>query len=123
MLALLQGATGPVLAQLPAAPSTAGLERLSYQQLRAQLDELQNQRQTIANRRDALSRQYESATGANQQGMAARLTIMDKSIVAMEADIAAVAHELVVKPPGTTQTQPVAGTGGMISTRGWECRC
>ena len=109
----------PDAPQAPPSPAV-GLERLSYQQLRAQLDELQSQRQTIANRRDALSRQYERATGANEQGIAARLTIMDKSIVAMESDIAAVAHELVVKAPGTTvppfvgrhwQDSEVAGLG------------
>ena len=99
-----QDKAAPVIAPTPRAATSSGLEGLSYAQLKARLNELQQQRQTIASRREAIAGQYERASGANQKGIGDRLTVMDNSIVGMETNIAAIALEMSKKAP--VQTQP-----------------
>lgn len=105
----IHGPGETVAAQTPAQSVTDGLNALSYPQLRARLNELQQQRQTVASRREALAGQYEDATGANQEGIAARLTVMDKTIVGMEGDIAVVARAMAIKAPITSEPPPGVG--------------
>lgn len=85
----------------PAAPGSS-LDGLSYNQLKTRLAELQDQRQLLANRRSIVSREYERATGTNKEGIGARLTMMDKSMVQIESDLSTVGLAMV--PKRTTES-------------------
>ena len=99
MLRDLQG--GPAVAKVPTtpppppdapqfivSPSTglANLASMSYKQLQARFNELQNQRQILADRRSNDANQYRSATGVSRDGIGARLQVMDRSMVQIEGD-------------------------------------
>jgi hypothetical protein len=93
----------------PAAPSTTALDGLSYTQLKSRQDELQDQRQLLADRRSTVASTYERATGANKEGIAARLVVMDRSMAQIESDLSAVGLAMVPRRPvtGTTSTPPI----------------
>ena len=95
----------------PPPPATSDLAQLSSNQLRRRLEELRNQRADIASRRQNLAESYETATGANREGMGQRLQILDNNIVVYEAEIAAVGREMAAKAPSrvTESTTPPAG--------------
>jgi hypothetical protein len=97
----------PTVTQTPASE----LAKLTYQQLRARLNELQNQRQTLAGRRDALADGYEGSTGANRDGMGARLQTLDNNIVNYEREIAIVGQEMAAKAPSREFTTQSASNG------------
>src|SRR5207253_8047898 len=82
------GATAPK-ALTPAA-STSSLDGLTYLELKARQAELQDQRQLLADRRANVARTYESAHDASRAGIGDRLAVMDKSMVQIETDLAAV---------------------------------
>jgi hypothetical protein len=84
-------------------PTLAGnpLDALNYAQLRTRQSELQDQRQGLANRRAAVARDYERASGANKEGIAARLAVMDRSLAQFESDLSAVGLAMV--PTRTTE--------------------
>src|SRR4051812_42639340 len=94
-----QSASTPTAPQAPVAASQTNLDRLSYQQLRARQAELQDQRQLLADRRANVARTYENATGASREGIAARLSVMDRSMSQIEADLSAVGLAMVPKRP------------------------
>jgi hypothetical protein len=99
----------PTAPAAPGAPGLTGdLSSRTYSQLRQILEELRNQRADIASRRTALADTYEAATGANQDGIAARLKILDANIVAYEAEIARVGQAAATKAGqrGGTTEQP-----------------
>jgi hypothetical protein len=100
----VQGAAAPP-------PATSDLAQLSYNQLRRRLEELRNQRADIASRRQNLAESYETATGANREGMGQRLQMLDNNIVIYEAEIAAVGREMAAKAPSrvTESTAPPPG--------------
>jgi hypothetical protein len=116
-----QAATPPSVpvTPLPSAPAAGAAAKyvgLSYQQLRAIRDELSNQRQTLANRRDAISTSYERATGANREGIASRLTVLDANIVTLENQIADVGQRMANARPGTVSTeQPNGWNDGKVA--------
>src|SRR5579862_4945102 len=97
--ATLPGAGGPSSAS-QAAPGTCLIPAGTYQQLKAQQDELLSQRQILANRRSAIGSEYERSTGANKDGLGSRISILDGSIVQMETQIACLAQGMAVKAPG-----------------------
>jgi hypothetical protein len=86
----------------PSASSATSLDGLSYSQLRTRQAELQDQRQALANRRQDVAQRYERATGANKEGIAARLAVMDRSMAQFEADLSTVGLAMV--PQRTTET-------------------
>jgi hypothetical protein len=96
----------------PAAAASTNYVGLSYQQLRAIRDELSSQRQTLANRRDAISRSYEGATGANREGIGSRLTVLDNNIITLENQIADVGARMANAKPST-------GTLDSQNSNGW----
>jgi hypothetical protein len=71
----------------------------TYRQLKAQQDELLSQRQILANRRETIGSEYERGTGANKDGLGQRISILDKSIVQMETQIACLAQGMALKAP------------------------
>ena len=71
---------------------------MSSTQLRARFDELQNQRQLLADRRANVAGSYERATGISKEGIGARLSVMDKSMVQIESDLASVGQAMVNRP-------------------------
>jgi hypothetical protein len=96
----------PAAPAAPAAPtpppSVGGLEGLSYNQLRTRRAELLDQRQSLANLRSTVAREYERASGTNKEGIGARLAVMDKSMVQIESDLSAVGLAMV--PKRTTES-------------------
>ena len=89
----------------PPAPALTGFERMTFSQLKRVQSELQDQRQVIANRRGALADSYERTSGANKDGMGARLQIMDNNIVQLEANLAVVGRELATKAGSSSGSQ------------------
>ena len=83
--------------------SVPQLDGLSYQQLKARQDELLSQRQTLANRRQAIGGEYERASGASKAGLGDRISTLDKSIVQMETDIGAIGQAMAKKAPYSEQ--------------------
>jgi hypothetical protein len=106
---VVAGRTTPAAPQAPPAPSTSAVDGLSYTQLKSRQDELQDQRQLLADRRSTVAGTYEHATGANKEGIAARLVVMDRSMAQIESDLSAVGPAMVPKRPvtGTTSTPPI----------------
>jgi hypothetical protein len=80
----------------------ARLAGLSYNQLRAIRDELASQRQTLAERRGAIAREYERSSGANRDGIASRLIVLDKNIVTLEDQLAEVGQRMAAVRPETS---------------------
>lgn len=88
-----------IAGEVPVGTPISQLQGLSYRELQARLSELRNQRSDLASRREALASNYENSTGANREGMGARLTELDNNIVMYEREIAAVGREMAVKAP------------------------
>jgi hypothetical protein len=94
-------APAAVVPTTPGAAAATNYVGLSYQQLRAIRDELSSQRQTLANRRGAIASSYEGATGANREGIGARLTVLDNNIITLENQIADVGARMANAKPST----------------------
>lgn len=97
-------ATAPPAPTLP--PSVGALDGLSYAQLQSRQAELQDQRSALAQRRLDVASRYERSHGANQEGIAARLAVMDRSMAQFESDLSAVGLAMVPKRPVTGSTFP-----------------
>jgi hypothetical protein len=79
---------------------------MTYKQLKARFDELQNQRQILANRRENVASQYRSAAGISRDGIGARLQVMDRSMIQIETDLAATSQALVNKAEPSIPVPP-----------------
>src|SRR4051812_33190311 len=109
---MMQGQGGTLAPAAPAAPATPGaiidpnLSRFSYEQLRARLQVIRDQRSDLASRRDNLGSSYERATGANKASMGDRLQALDNQIVDYEHQMAAITQEMARKAPARTTLPP-----------------
>ncbi|HET9424162.1 MAG TPA: hypothetical protein VFO55_02235 [Gemmatimonadaceae bacterium] len=112
----IAGGSGGQTSPVATTPSSELLS-LTYQQLRARLNELQNQRQTLAGRREALADGYEAATGANREGIGARLQTLDNNIVMYETEIAAVGRAMAQKAPSR---QEFSGQASNPNNNNWS---
>lgn len=97
----------PAPPQLPAAPGTPGAApqasttALTAQQvasLRARRTELSNQLQSADGRRNRLSEQLRRSDGASRDGLEQRISVLDRRIVQIEADIAETGRLLTESP-------------------------
>ena len=79
---------------------------MSYKQLKARFDELQNQRQILADRRSNVANQYRSASGVSSEGIGSRLQVMDRAMVQIETDLAATGQAMVNKAEPQTTVPP-----------------
>jgi len=114
--------SGPATTKTPAAPdapvvpgaqfnvsptkSAGDLASMTYKQLKARFDELQNQRQILADRRSNVASQYRSAAGISRDGIGARLQVMDRSMIQIETDLAATSQALVNKAEPSIPVPP-----------------
>jgi hypothetical protein len=105
----------------PGAAASLNYVGLSYQQLQAIRNELSSQRQTLANRRDALADGYEKSTGANREGIASRLTVLDHNIVTLENQIADVGQRMASARQSTVATPQANGwTDDKVANMGFS---
>jgi len=108
--------TEPGVGQLPppsTPPPSAALDlsQLSVAQLRRILSELQNQRQTLANRRQSTEGSYDRAGGVSKEGLGARLKELDANIIAYEREIARVGQAYAIKGGTTSAPDPPPSQG------------
>ena len=68
------------------------------------LQELKNQRQELADRRQSIGGTYEGASGANRDGIGQRILELDKNIVSYEREIFRVGQAYAAKAGGETRT-------------------
>jgi hypothetical protein len=94
----------PVVAQTPL--GDINLSRYSYEQLRARLQVIRDQRSDLASRRENLGSSYEHATGANKASIGNRLEALDNQIVDYEHQMAAITQEMARKAPTRNTTVP-----------------
>jgi hypothetical protein len=84
--------------------------------LKARRTEISNQLENVAARRKSLANQIENArTPAVQDGMVARLKVMDERIVSLETDLAETGRLLQLAPQSAyagTETRVATGFGG-----------
>jgi len=92
----------PGVGVLTGVPTTAA----EVQALRAKRAELSNQLESAASRRGRLSRSLDDKEGADRAGIEARIGVLDKRIMQLEADIAETGRQLTMAP-----TALVASTG------------
>ena len=92
----------PGVGVLTGVPTTAA----EVQALRAKRSELSNQLESAASRRARLSRSLDDKEGVDRAGIEARIGVLDKRIMQLEADIAETGRQLTMAP-----TALVASTG------------
>jgi|SRR5687767_12190307 cell division septum initiation protein DivIVA len=92
----------PGVGVLTGVPTTAA----EVQALRAKRSELSNQLESAASRRARLSASLDDKEGADRAGIEARIGVLDKRIMQLEADIAETGRQLTMAP-----TALVASTG------------
>lgn len=68
--------------------------------------QLSDQVRSARSRRTELARQYERASGANKEGLAQQLQILDGRIAQLEVDIGYVGYLKTQMPPAATTSQP-----------------
>ena len=84
------------------APSTnLDLSKYTLTQLRRMHSELSQQRADYASRRSNTGDIYENATGANREGIAKRLEVLDANIMSYENEMARVGREIAARGGGT----------------------
>jgi hypothetical protein len=88
----------------PAPTATLDLSGFSANQLRRMLQELRSQRQELADRRQTIGPSYEGASGANREGIGARLDQLDRGIAGYEAEIVRVGRAYATKAAGESNT-------------------
>ena len=109
----------PVIAQTPPIPPTPtvsvpGVGVISgvpttvaeVRALRAKRSELSNQLESATSRRNRLSSSLDDKEGADRAGIEARISVLDKRIMQLEADIAETGRQLTMAPSAL-----VASTG------------
>ena len=95
----------------PPASANLDLSQLSLSQLRRILSELQNQRQSLANRRQNTEGTYERASGVSRDGLGERLRELDANIIAYEREIARVGQAYAIKGGTTAAPEPPSSQG------------
>lgn len=102
---VLQPSTGQVVPQTPA----------ELRALKTRRSEISSQLENVAARRKSLAAQIEQArVPAVQEGMVARLRVMDERIVSLESDLAETGRLLQLAPPSAyaaSESRAVTGTG------------
>jgi hypothetical protein len=82
--------------------------------LRATRKELSNQLENVASRRARLSSSLAGKDGSNRAGIEARINVLDKRMLQLEADLAETGHQLAMAP-GTlvaaAEAQQFSGMG------------
>jgi hypothetical protein len=111
----------------PAAPVVAGTQQpiarpLTHEDvaaLRARREELSNQLQSAASRRDRLAGELRAADMAARPGLEQRIGVLDERIVQLERDIATTGQQLTAAPAGlglvATSAPPAGGFEGLNS--------
>ena len=100
----------PVVAPVAGAPRTVA-ELLN---LRATRKELSSQLENVASRRARLSSSLSGKDGANRAGIEARINVLDKRMLQLEADLAETGHQLAMAPGTLVQkAEENQFTGGM----------
>ena len=103
---LMQASTGQAVPQTPA----------ELRALKTRRSEISSQLENVAARRKSLASQIEAArTPAVQDGMVARLRVMDERIVSLESDLAETGRLLQLAPPSayaTSETRVATGGNG-----------
>src|SRR5687768_16830146 len=84
----------PGVGELTGVPTTAA----DVQALRAKRSELSNQLESAASRRARLSSSLDDKEGADRAGIEARIGVLDKRIMQLEADIAETGRQLTMAP-------------------------
>ena len=95
----------PGIGVLTGVPTTAA----EVQALRAKRSELSNQLESAASRRARLSSSLDDKEGADRAGIEARIGVLDKRIMQLEADIAETGRQLTMAPSAL-----VASTGSSV---------
>jgi hypothetical protein len=87
--------------------------------LRARREELSNQLQSAASRRDRLAGELRAADMAARPGLEQRIGVLDERIVQLERDIATTGQQLTAAPAGlglvATSAPPAGGFEGLNS--------
>lgn len=80
----------PDITPIPAGPTQWRIPRTPAEQaiLQAQREALSNQIVNVRERRNAIARAYERASGANRSGLEQQLRVLDDRILQLEADLA-----------------------------------
>src|SRR5688500_1676622 len=103
----------PGVGVLTGVPTTAA----EVQALRAKRAELSNQLESAASRRGRLSRSLDDKEGADRAGIEARIGVLDKRIMQLEADIAETGRQLTMAPTAlVASTGPSRDFGGRIDS-------
>lgn len=101
----------PGVGVLSGVPTTAA----EVQALRAKRAELSNQLESAASRRARLSSSLDDKEGADRAGIEARIGVLDKRIMQLEADIAETGRQLTLAPSAL-----VASTGSSRDFGGFD---
>ena len=102
----------------PAAPVVAGpLTRQDIAAIRARREELSNQLQSAASRRNRLAEELRTADMAARPGLEQRIAVLDERIVQLVRDIAETGQQLTSAPAGlvATTAPPAGGFPGLSS--------
>ena len=92
--------------QAPGRPFTAR----DIASIRARREELSNQLQSAEGRRERLSEALKNTEGADREGLEQRISLLDKRILQLEADIAETGRELTSAPAGLVGTTETGST-------------
>jgi hypothetical protein len=111
-----QAPTTAIVVAPSVAPAVAGVPRTVAEviNLRATRKELSNQLENVAARRARLSSSLAGKDGSNRAGIEARINVLDKRMLQLEADLAETGHQLALAP-GTlvAAAEENQFTGGM----------
>ena len=77
--------------------------------LRNQRSELSSQLINVRDRRTELAKQYENASGANRDGLAAQLRVLDQRIVQIESELEVTRQQLASSQAGSIGVPPPPG--------------
>ena len=110
------GPAAPVVAG-PPQPIARPLTRQEVAAIRARREELSDQLQSAASRRNRLAGELRTADMAARPGLEQRIAVLDQRIVQLERDIAETGQQLTSAPAGlvATSAPPAGGFQGLSS--------
>lgn len=97
-------------------PIARVLTRQQIEGIRDQRSELSNQLISAANRRDELAKELANATGANREGIEARIRLLDARILQIESEIASTGRLLATSLAQTPEPSTPFRTNRMDMT-------
>ena len=110
------GPAAPIVAGTPQ-PIAGPLTRHEVAAIRARREELSDQLQSAASRRNRLAGELRTADMAARPGLEQRIAVLDQRIVQLERDIAETGQQLTSAPAGlvATSAPPAGGFRGLSS--------